>query len=78
MISSYRDLHVWQRAMGLAEATYSLTNELPPYETYGLGQQLRRSAVSVVSNIAEGHGRAFPRITGRAPDPTRVGLAASC
>ena len=58
MISSYRDLHVWQRAMELAEATYTLTNELPPYETYGLGQQLRRSAVSVVSNIAEGHGRA--------------------
>ena len=57
MIRSHRDLHAWQRAMELAEATYKITNSLPPYEIYGLAHQLRRSAVSVVSNIAEGHGR---------------------
>lgn len=57
MIRSHRDLHVWQRAMELSEATYIIARNLPPYETYGLAQQLRRSAVSVASNIAEGHGR---------------------
>jgi four helix bundle protein len=43
--------------MDLSEATYIIARSLPPYETYGLAQQLRRSAVSVASNIAEGHGR---------------------
>lgn len=57
MIRSHRDLHAWQRAMELSEATYGIARRLPAYETYGLGQQLRRSAVSIPSNIAEGHGR---------------------
>ena len=57
MVRSYQDLHAWQRAMELAEAAYSVAKNLPPYEAYGLGQQLRRSAVSIASNIAEGHGR---------------------
>jgi four helix bundle protein len=57
MIRSHRDLQIWQRAMELSEATYAVARQLPAFETYGLAQQLRRSAVSVASNIAEGHGR---------------------
>jgi four helix bundle protein len=54
---SYRDLIVWQKAMALARQTYALTESLPKREAYGLGDQMRRAAVSVASNIAEGHGR---------------------
>ena len=54
---SYRDLIVWQRAMALARQTYFATNEFPNREAYGLASQIRRAAVSVPSNIAEGHGR---------------------
>lgn len=56
-IRSYRDLQVWQRAMQLAESVYRVGAELPPYENYGLRAQMLRSAVSVPSNIAEGHAR---------------------
>jgi four helix bundle protein len=54
---SYRELIVWQKSMKLARAAYQLTNSLPKKEAYGLVSQLRRAAVSVPSNIAEGHGR---------------------
>jgi four helix bundle protein len=54
---SYRELIVWQRAMGLARKAYALSEELPKTEAYGLLSQIRRAAVSVPSNIAEGHGR---------------------
>ncbi|HET7604377.1 MAG TPA: four helix bundle protein [Gemmatimonadales bacterium] len=57
MIRSHRDLQIWQRAMELSAATYAVASSLPSYEIYGLAQQLRRSAVSIPSNIAEGHGR---------------------
>ena len=57
MPSSFRDLRAWQEAMGLAVATYRLTGKFPNYEFYGLVSQLRRAAVSVPSNIAEGKGR---------------------
>jgi len=56
-LTSNRDLKVWQRAMDLVELAYSLTNKLPDRERYGLASQVQRSAVSVPSNIAEGHGR---------------------
>ena len=56
-ILSYRDLKVWQQAMALAEEAYRLTLALPTHETYGLRSQIRRSAVSVPANIAEGYGR---------------------
>jgi four helix bundle protein len=56
-IRSYRDLNVWQQAMDLAEATYRATERFPVDERYGLVTQLRRAAVSVSSNIAEGHAR---------------------
>jgi len=53
----YRDLLVWQKAMELARQVYLHTEEFPKSETFGLRMQMRRSAVSVASNIAEGHGR---------------------
>lgn len=54
---SFRDLLVWQRAIQLATAVYRLTRDFPREELYGLTSQVRRSAVSVASNIAEGQGR---------------------
>jgi four helix bundle protein len=56
-VKSYRDLLVWQKAMLLAEAVYVATRELPKEEVYGLTAQMRRAAVSVVSNVAEGQAR---------------------
>ena len=53
----YRDLLAWQKAMELARTVYSLTESFPKSEMFGLRMQMRRSAVSVASNIAEGHGR---------------------
>jgi len=57
VVRGYRDLVVWQRAMDLVTATYRLTASFPRDEKYGLVQQLNRAAVSVPSNVAEGHGR---------------------
>jgi four helix bundle protein len=56
-IKSYRDVQVWQEAMKLAELCYEATSRFPARETYGLSNQIRRAAVSVPSNIAEGHNR---------------------
>ena len=53
----YRELIVWQKAMDLADEVYTLTRHLPKEELYALADQMRRAAVSVPSNIAEGHGR---------------------
>jgi four helix bundle protein len=61
MIASYRDLRVWQAAMQMVEHVYSATRLFPPGEMYGLAAQLRRAAVSVPSNIAEGHVRSYTR-----------------
>jgi four helix bundle protein len=58
---NYRDLIAWQKAMRLAKQTYLLTEKFPPDERFGLTVQMRRSAVSVPSNIAEGHGRLSDR-----------------
>jgi len=57
MSPSYRDLRVWQQAMDLTVQVYELTEKFPKHETYGLTSQMRRAAVSVPSNIAEGKGR---------------------
>jgi four helix bundle protein len=54
---SYRELIVWQKAMALAKRAYELSQGLPRNEAYGLLTQIRRAAVSVPSNIAEGQGR---------------------
>jgi four helix bundle protein len=57
MVTSYKDLLVWQRGMDLVETVYRLTATLPASEQFGLIAQMRRSAVSIPSNIAEGYGR---------------------
>jgi four helix bundle protein len=59
-VRNYRDLVAWQAAMDLAEQTYRATEAFPKAEQFGLTAQLRRSAVSVPSNIAEGFGRRKP------------------
>ena len=56
-IRSHRDLLVWQKAMDLAVELYRATAAFPDHERFGLVSQLRRAAVSVPSNIAEGYGR---------------------
>lgn len=56
-IQSYQDLEVWQRGMALAEQVYSLTGHFPRAEMFGLTNQMRRAAVSIPANIAEGWGR---------------------
>src|SRR4051794_13139126 len=61
MGSSYRDLIAWQKAIQLVLKIYHLTQTFPPDEKYGLISQLRRAAVSVPSNIAEGQGRKSSR-----------------
>jgi len=60
MSQSFRDLLVWQRAMQLTVSIYRLTQGFPREEIYGLTSQIRRAAVSVPSNIAEGQGRLNP------------------
>ena len=55
---SYRDLEVWQLAMALAKQIYTITAAFPSDERFGLVNQMRRAAVSIPSNIAEGHARA--------------------
>ena len=60
-MQSFRDLQVWQRSMELTVAVYRLTQHFPREEVFGLTSQMRRSAISIPSNIAEGHGRMNPR-----------------
>lgn len=60
-IQSYRDLKVWQMSRELASEVYRLTSHFPADEKFGLTSQLRRAAVSIASNIAEGHGRHLPK-----------------
>jgi len=57
MVRSYRDLVAWQKALDLVEAVYEASRSFPREEQFGLTSQLRRAAVSVPSNIAEGQGR---------------------
>ena len=64
MIQSFRDLAVWHRALTLAEHVYATTEKMPRSEAFGLKVQLRRAAVSIPSNVAEGKavsGRAYLR-----------------
>ena len=56
-MSTFRDLLIWQKSMVLVTDIYQLTNSFPKEEIYGLTSQIRRSSVSIPSNIAEGYGR---------------------
>lgn len=59
-LRSHRDLKVWQISLDLTETLYRLTADWPKHEQYGLVSQVRRAAVSVPANIAEGAGRRTP------------------
>jgi len=56
-LKSFKELIVWQKAYNLVLEIYKFTNNFPKSETYGLTQQIRRAAISIPSNIAEGYGR---------------------
>ncbi len=56
-VKSFKELIVWQKSMDLAQEIYNRTKPLPKEETYGLSAQMRRSSVSISSNIAEGKKR---------------------
>jgi four helix bundle protein len=60
-VKTYRELVAWQKAMDLVEVVYRSTSGFPKEEIYGLTSQVRRAAVSVPSNIAEGQGRTSTR-----------------
>lgn len=57
-VQSYRDLLVWKKSMLMVKHVYQVTAQFPVDERFGLTQQMRRAAVSIASNIAEGHARA--------------------
>lgn len=56
-MQSYKDLIVWQRSIELVASVYKLTEKFPKTETFGLVSQMRRAAVSIPANLAEGYGR---------------------
>jgi four helix bundle protein len=56
-MSDFQELKVWQKARSLAVSVYEVTRSFPRSEIFGLTQQMRRSSISIVSNIAEGRGR---------------------
>ncbi len=56
-IADYKDLIVWQKAFRLCKLVFALASRLPSEDRYGLGHQLRKTSVSISSNIAEGNGR---------------------
>jgi four helix bundle protein len=61
MAKSFRDLKVWNLSMDLTVLVYALTTDFPKHEIYGLSSQMRRAAVSIASNLAEGSARASRR-----------------
>jgi four helix bundle protein len=75
MLRTYKDLTAWQRAYQLRLVTYRLTSGFPVEERYGLVSQIRRAAVSVPSNIAEGYGR---RSTGEYLQSLHIAYASLC
>lgn len=56
-IKSYKDLRIWRLGIDIVKAVYLVTRNFPKSETYGLASQMRRAAISIPSNIAEGHNR---------------------
>lgn len=62
-MNSHKDLKVWQKSLELVTDIYSATRTFPKEELFGLVSQLRRAAVSIPSNIAEGYGRSYDKET---------------
>ena len=60
-LQNWRELKVWQKSMKFVTDIYKLTQDFPDIEKFGLTSQIRRSAVSIPSNIAEGFGRRLPK-----------------
>ncbi|MGK7935216.1 MAG: four helix bundle protein [Xenococcaceae cyanobacterium] len=60
-INDFKDLIIWQKGLVIAEKCYFLTGLFPKDELYGMVQQIRRSAVSIPANIAEGYGRRYTK-----------------
>ena len=60
-INNFKDLRIWRQGMDLVQEIYAITKNFPPQEVYGLTAQMRRAAVSVPSNIAEGFRRKHSR-----------------
>jgi len=56
-VTNYKDLKVWQSSIDFAKLIYVLTEKFPEYEKFGLTSQINRAAISIPSNIAEGHAR---------------------
>lgn len=61
IINDFRNLRVWQAGMDLVEQVYCISHSFPKHEVYGLASQMQRAAVSIPSNIAEGHARAYTK-----------------
>jgi len=61
MIKSYKDLEIWKKSVELVKDIYIITKDFPKSETYALVDQIRRAALSIPSNIAEGHARQHKR-----------------
>ncbi len=59
VVKSFRDLEIWKRSMSLVKEVYIITDNFPQKEIYSLTNQIRRAAVSIPSNIAEGHIRQY-------------------
>lgn len=72
---SYRELIVWQKAMDLVEAVYRISQQFPSDERFGLTSQIRRAAISIPSNIAEGQSRGTPKDFSRFLDIAHGSLA---
>ncbi len=60
-VSSYKDLEVWNKGIGIVDHVYDVTSQFPKEETYGLAAHVQKTAISVPSNIAEGHARQHTR-----------------
>ena len=60
-IKSFKDLEIWKRSMALTKEIYQISEAFPKTEIYGLTNQLRRAAISIPSNIAEGHTRRYTK-----------------
>ena len=76
-IKSYRDLDVWQLGVELAVDCYALTSRFPAEERFGLTGQARRAAVSIPSNVAEGHNRRSPQSNNAYRNHVSIALGSS-